>query len=219
MSGALEVVQELKWVNFPSGAAYTAEAKELYDLADCSIDASALDDLVLQAIESVRTSNTNAPSVFGQTFEALLCTRGVTLDDALDMICAIASETNTSGNTRAVMAPVATGSSTLLPLRPGDGVGFCATCFGVGHGASVCPAKPEYSEACCCFCRNGGHGVSGCTHLDSGDGRLRWGLGDPVPTKLYPPRGSRERRFSANGSHGSPGGDPPLTASGDAILG
>ena len=67
--------QEMKWVNFPPDAAYTAEAKGLYELIDCSTDAPALDDLVLQAIEGVRTNNGNAPSVFEQTFEALICTR------------------------------------------------------------------------------------------------------------------------------------------------
>ena len=82
------------------------------------------------------------------TYKALLFTCALTIDDALDKICTIASETNTSGN-RAVMALVATGSSSRPPPRAGQKTEFCAACCGVGHGVGVCTAKPEYAERCC----------------------------------------------------------------------
>ena len=198
--------RRLTWVNFSSGAAYTAKASELCDLTGCCTDASTTDELVLQIIAvrpGVRTNNRNAPSVFSQTYEALLCTRGVTMDDALDRICTIASEINTSGNTRAAMALVAIESSSLPPPRTGEQPEFCVTCFSVGHGAGVCPAKPEYSVKCCCLCRDSGHSVSDYTHLSSSDGRLRRSLGDQVPTRLYPPREPRKRRSPADGSRGA----------------
>ena len=114
------------------------------------------------------------------------------MDEAPDRICTIAPETNTSGN-RAAMALVATGSSSQPSPRAGENPQFRATCFGVGHGAGVCPTDPAYAGRCCCFCGNGGRRVSDYPHPGPGDERLRWGLGDQRPTAFYP-RWPRERR-------------------------
>ena len=73
----------------------------------------------MQVIEGVRTDNGNAPSVSTQTYEALLFTRGVTMNDALNRICTIVLEANTNGN-RAVMALVAAGSLSLSLPRTGE---------------------------------------------------------------------------------------------------
>ena len=184
--------------NFSSGTAYTAETREFYDLAGCSTDASAMDDLVLQVIEGVRTNS-------GLTRRPPACAARPWV-----------TRSTGSARSRRRPTPAATrerrwrswggGSSTLPPPHTGDHVKFRATCFGVGHGTSVCPAKPEYSAKCCYFCCNGGHGTLDCPRLGSGDGRLRRILGDQVPAKFYPPRESRERRFSVDGIRRSPHG-------------
>ena len=146
-------------MNFSSGTECAVEASQLYDLSGCITNPSALEDLVLQVIEGSKTDNGNAPVVFTHTYEAFLFTLGLTMDGALDRICTIVSETNTSDN-RATMTLAVTGSSSRPLPCAGGKPEFCATCFGVSHGAGVCPTKPEFAGRCCCFCRNGRHCVS-----------------------------------------------------------
>ena len=123
------------------------EALRLHELTNCSTDASAKDELILQIVDGIRSANGNAPLAFSQTYEALLCTTGLAMDDALTRVYTIVSETNTNGRTRAAMALVSAGSPPLS--SPRTGVEFCVTCFGVGHGAGVCPATPGYAAQCC----------------------------------------------------------------------
>ena len=149
--------------DFPAGAEFAVEAWQLHELTNCATDASAKDEFTLQIADGVRSDNGNAPPIYSQTCEALFCTTGLTTEDAPTRICTIASRSrrrpcNTNDRTRSAMALVAIGSSP--PPRTGDRVEFCATCFGVGHGAGVCPTKPGYAAQCCSYCRNGGHDAS-----------------------------------------------------------
>ena len=89
----------------------------------------------LKIIGGIRPDNGSTPPVSSQTYEAPLCTVGLTIDGALTRICTIAPEANTNGCTRAAMALVAIGSSP--PPRSGDPVKFYMAYFGVGHDAGL----------------------------------------------------------------------------------
>ena len=97
----------------------------------------------MAVVDGIRPDNGNAPSIFSQTYEALLCTPGLAIETALFKIYTIASKTNTDDRVRAAVALVAAGPPP--PPRTGVPVKLCATCFGVSHDAGASPAKPGYT--------------------------------------------------------------------------